>query len=55
LLFGELDQDRQFELFSVRQGYTEQKQKRFLRRSQGEDSRKPVAIHANQAIKEQER
>jgi hypothetical protein len=28
----------------------DQEQKRFLRRSYGEDSRKPVAIHANQAI-----
>jgi len=33
----------------------DQEQKRFLRRSHGEDSRKPIAIRTNQGIKEQER
>jgi hypothetical protein len=32
----------------------DQEQKRFLRQSHGEDSRKPIAIRTNQAIKEQD-
>ena len=32
----------------------DQEQKRFLRRSHGEDSRKPIANRTNQAIKEQD-
>jgi len=30
--------------------WKKQKQERFLRQSQGEDSRKPIAIRANQAV-----